>query len=387
MSTINETAALRIAEDKAEGIASGFTTGREFFALGTRLADSGKAKWEESRRDHLSRPLIGDAVDGLIEKVRAEARADVNVNANRLRLLPTGRLSTDEGLLSLEEPGFRGLAARVTPGGASYLSDCPPELRSFNANYWLGQCEPERELTLRTRRDDEGGRTTFAVVGPRYEAFDADEIAKLASEVIDPSARVQLAYDGYKLRIDALFHSPITAEEAGVGETFRAGVTIQSADDGSGSIRTSALIERVRCVNLTRLRGVQATGARKHIGRGIAEEVRTHVVAAQEKVAGFIARWKAIDTDVILDSGKDPREQFELLVTRGYVKPTGCRREEFVNRLVRAWEQEPARYTRTAVVNAITRAAHSNPWSSPWAAQAIEEQAGELVYVRNVLLN
>ena len=52
----------------------------------------------------------------------------------------------------------------VTPGGACYLTECPPSLRATNINHWLaravrtdhdGNVKP-RQVTLRTRQTASG---------------------------------------------------------------------------------------------------------------------------------------------------------------------------------------------------------------------------------------
>jgi hypothetical protein len=388
---VNETAAKRIEAQKEAYAANGFRDTGEFFAAGTRLAESGKKTWNELRRKHEERPLVGEACEQLVDRVRAEERRDHTFALGAMQYLPSDTLSTDEGFFGLEPRGFRMLARYATPGnGASYLAACPPMLRTFNMNQWLASEEKKADkVTLRTRKDD-AGRRVWAVVSDSYSPYDADEIAKLAAEICDPTARATVAYDGFRTRIDVMYHSTITAEEAGVGEVFRGGISIDSGDDGTRAVRVTALAERVRCVNLTRLSSQVVTGKVTHKDRGartVADEVRAAVKDAHDRIATFAHAWAQADKDEILGGDGDPRKKFEALVHRGHVKVTGCRKDELVNRLVRAWEREPARYTRTALLNAITRAAHENPWTSPWTAHELEETAGRLLYVRNLSLN
>ena len=58
---------------------------------------------------------------------------------------------------------------------------------------------------------------------------------------------------------------------------------------------------------------------------------------------------------------------------------SGVKPEEMVNRLHTAWEKERG-YNKTAILNAITRAAHESSWNS-WAdSEDLESAAGELLY-------
>ena len=55
--------------------------------------------------------------------------------------------------------------------------------------------------------------------------------------------------------------------------------------------------------------------------------------------------------------------------------------DEMVERLQRAWDVEPG-YSKTAIVNAVTRAAHTEEWRSWSTSEDLERAAGELLYAR-----
>ena len=82
------------------------------------------------------------------------------MDAPSLNMLADGRLTSELGSLPITERALEGLARLVTPGGAGYLTDCPPGLRATNVNHWLaratrydrnGEVKP-RQLTLRARQ-------------------------------------------------------------------------------------------------------------------------------------------------------------------------------------------------------------------------------------------
>jgi len=52
-----------------------------------------------------------------------------------------------------------------------------------------------------------------------------------------------------------------------------------------------------------------------------------------------------------------------------------------VERLQRAWDIEPG-YSKAAIVNAVTRAAHTEEWRSWQTSEELERAAGELLYAR-----
>jgi hypothetical protein len=55
--------------------------------------------------------------------------------------------------------------------------------------------------------------------------------------------------------------------------------------------------------------------------------------------------------------------------------------DEMVERLQRAWGIEPG-YSKTAIVNATTRAAHTEACQSWTTCEDLERAAGELLYAR-----
>jgi len=392
--TVDDLKARRIAKDKEMLLREGFADQKEFFALGTNLAESGEKKWQESRGKHNAMPLLHDGLDKLIAAVTAEDRADYDLLVPETSMLDDGSLNLGKpiGTFPIEEDGFASLVRRTIPGGGSeLLAVSPPVVRAYNYNHWKGSDRNTgAALKFRTRmvrdpKKSEAERRVFGVVSTSYSTFDVDELARIVREKVDKTAKVSIAYDGFKARIDCHFHSPISAKEAGVGETFHVGTYFETCDDGTGSISGGAFAERIRCVNMTRLSQKLSTGRQIHMGRTDAIRLRVNeiVTDAMKKVQGFADMWAEADRDNILDSNQDPLAQFKLLLERGYVDTrAGCTKDAMASRFLAAWQKEPARYTRTAVVNAITRAAHENPWSNPWAAQELEEAAGRLLHVR-----
>src|SRR5262249_5828820 len=134
-----------------------------------------------------------------------------------------------------------GLCRLVTPGGAGYLTDCPPALRATNVNHWLAQATrvdksgavQPRQVTLRARQTGDSCEI-FSIVGPRYSPIDIDVIATQLHKAVPRDARAEVLYDGYRARISILLHSNIAPERCVAGEIFKAGVSLTTADDGTG---------------------------------------------------------------------------------------------------------------------------------------------------------
>lgn len=387
MTTINDEARTRILEDAETATRNGFALPPTLFAEGTRLIDAGVAKFARSRAKFEEMTPARDACEALFERVRAEDRQDELVPLAAARMLPTGDLMIQQANLrtfAVEEPAFRRLASFVAPGGGPYLAACPPALRAINFNHWSPASEDV--VKLRTRKNAEGGRTAWAAVGKIYQACDADRLAALVAKVAGSGARAEVTYDGYRTRINVLWHSDIRPEGAAVGEIYKAGFSATTADDGTQSIEIDASILRAVCVNLTSIPAIKRTGRRIHVGRTVEQDVANAINEARSLVKTFGEAWAAAEKDRVLDGCQEPRTKFEILVNRGLVQAEGVTKQELTNRLYKAWQKEPG-YSRNALVNAITRAAHENPWRSPWVEDSLQQQAGQLLYAKVLTLN
>lgn len=107
-----------------------------------------------------------------------------------------------------------------------------------------------RRVALRTRATDGDEREVFAVVGPRYTPHDIDQVAAQVSAAVPHDARADVLYDGYRARMNVLFHSDIRPDRCVAGEIFKAGILVTTADEGSGAIRISPEVWRNLCRNL-----------------------------------------------------------------------------------------------------------------------------------------
>jgi len=118
-----------------------------------------------------------------------------------------------------------------------------------------------------------GGCEIFSVVGPRYSPLDIDVIATQVHQIVPKDARAEVLYDGYRARLSVLFHSNIQPEHCVAGEIFKAGVSITTADDGTGAIRIAAQVWRNLCRNLIIVDLSQQTMAVRHVGPNLGNVV------------------------------------------------------------------------------------------------------------------
>jgi len=410
---ISAEGAERAKADEVAAKAAGFAVQPPIYTIGSLVNSIGVENFRSSREDYEALPNVSDACTKLIGLVAGERRKDVVVDAADLQMLEDGRLTRGGGALMVSERALSGLANFVTPGGAAYLKACPTDLRALNVNHWLeravvedaratkqlvGEWEDEgcngpqpgpvmrlREITLRTRTNT-NRREVFAVVGPRYGAHDVDAIAEqvMQAPAIPKGAKCEIVYDGYKARMDVLFHSNVQPERVVAGEIFKAGILVKTADDGSGSIQISAQVWRNLCLNLIIVdHAREMTMRRRHFGEGIADAVERGIANAMTKVKYFADAWsEARETNVVEQYEAESMEDiFRRLVATKTVHVPGVRPEAMFASLVSAWEKEPGTDV-TSVVNAVTRTAHEANLPHWEAVEEMERLGGQLLFAK-----
>jgi hypothetical protein len=393
--------AARTQADEAVARSLGFTPAPPIYQIGTTVNATGVENFRASREDWSKLPSIPEACRSLSALVRDEARVDHVIQVPRLRAEPGTIVLPDGERFAVAAKVMDGIATHVTPGGAGYLRACPPELIAANLNHWFGagyrldaRASRDQEanvyapkvITLRTRRDRAVGREVFAVTGPRYAAFDVDRVAAEVADGVGGDARGMVTYDGFRATIDCLFHSNVEPERAVAGEFFKAGVRVSAADDGSGAIRISLLLWRNLCRNLIIIDFNKVlVGSRRHIGAtsSIEADVREHVQVANAKIDRLVAKWSEASRENVLDRYHltDVDDVFKGLVLNKVIQVPGVRPVDMVARLHEAWQKEPG-YSKTAILNAITRAAHEGTWRAWSAAEDLESVAGELLFAK-----
>ncbi len=396
---VDATGAARATSDEQIAKSLGFSPKPPVYEIGTVVNSIGVENFRRSRQDWDKLPGLPELAKSFTDRVAAEQRKDLLVDATSCSVAADGRIHGFNGQPHLmSERALNGLATHVTPGGASYLRECPSDLRATNLNHWLKTAEQRdaraskqagkdimkpKQLTMRTRARKGGTREVFSVVGPKYAAFDVDAVAREAAKGIGGDARGTITYDGYRMTLDAMFHSNIAPEHAVAGEFFKGCVRVQTADDGSGSIRCSLGLWRNLCRNLIIVDFDKVlVGSRKHIGtQTIAADVAELMTQASERIKLIVGKWSEANTENVIDRYdlQDVDEVFRGLVLNDCVHVTGYKGEDLVKRLHESWEREPG-YSKASILNAITRAAHEQEWKS-WAdTEELESAAGELLY-------
>lgn len=428
-SSISESGAMRSTMDLMQAQANGFAPKKPYFERGTKVIDVGVDNARQARADFDEMPSAADAAMAIAERVQGEHRQDRSVETADIRMNKSGELVVDGQRLLLEDKAIHGLAGRLGCGGGSYLAKCWPELRAVNVNNWAraletqeaqarqahegdaskrGEFEPSKTV-LRTRNGS-GPRSVFALVSPGYTSFDVDRIAEALRRAVPDGAKGVSRYDGYRAQFQVLFHTDVAPEEFVAGEFFRAGVYVDAADDGTGSIKVRSVLWQNLCLNLICIDQAQQMVARiRHVG-SVSELARRFHAAfrkALSKVEPFMRQWGfGVREDALgralaaADLGPVPIDEALPGLMNGIIErelvpiplKAGGGREQVVKDLVRMYQADtsaavidprtsaPRDYvSRAAVVNAFTRYAHEVN-QDPWAQQGIEAGAGELLW-------
>ena len=397
----------RLREQEVIAARAGISLAPPIYALGTPVVADGRRNFRAKRAAWEAMPAFPDVCLDAIGRIDAEVREDVSARMGDLTMRPDGAVqASDAGTVWQFTPeGLQTSLRLVGPeaaAGVSYLEQCPPVLRSVNFNHWTAKrCASGEDVSriLRTRKvapplEGEAkplaDREIFAAVSERYGALDGDELAGMAARLVPPGARGELLYDGARFRLCASWFSSVQPEKVCAGEVFRQNLIISTRDDGLGQITVRWGFVRNLCLNLIILGKSETRIGVRHAG-GIAavEQAFTRALSTAAKACEHFARqWTAAREESLLEALQvtkwdtaEARQLFAGLVDLGYVTGTGLQKPALVERLVSAWTAEPG-YTRADVVNAITRAAHTAEWASPWTSELVEERAGALLEQR-----
>ena len=367
---------------------NGYAPARTFFSLGTDLISVGEDDLKRSRAEWEKLPDLRDGMEKFAATIDAEHRRDVDCKVNDLAMLPDGTISRGGPPVAIEQRAFESLMRRVPGaayGAAAYLSACPVPLRPEHATHWFKKANPGAEVKLRLRNGTGPGRI-WGVVSPSYGEIDANRLARSLKTALPATAKVDVAYDGYRSTINVLWHDQSLVGEHKVGCFSKVGVVVTTADDGTSSVRVSGILYETLCVNLSTVPVLKKFDRTVHRGRRgttnghLTERIETHVEAAVKSIGPFLEAWSEAEKVRIMESDEDPPKVFGRLIDRGYIDVAGIKRDDLVSRLMTAYHKQPG-WSRTSIIQAVTRTAHTAAWSSPWTTDTMQEQAGKLLYV------
>jgi hypothetical protein len=407
---VSLTGKLRAEAMTNEAIAEGFRLRSTMYSVGTVV--EGQERVLQMQLAHEARPLARDVAASLVSRVKQEERKDIPVALLKsdIRMDDNGhvRLANDTSFIPSDH-ALDGFFQRFPcSGGGTYARSCPNILKAINFNYWViaEKEDKPKQVVLRTRKvlQSPGLHEVFAVVSPSYTAFDADKIGQALVLSFPEDARGVLQYDGYKFRVEGLWHSDVAPNEFVVGEIFKAGVLVSSDDSGAGSIRVRSVIWRNLCKNLLILdKSIGVDIRLRHLGdvEKLAKAFEEAFDRALQSVEPFRKAWgsamaerdesllqmvQGTTTEDI--TGKKASEVLPGIfygVLQREMVPVRGKKKDVVKLLVEMHEQDELAaeygYSRASIVNAFTRYSHIVE-SDPFAADEIREGAGSLLRMR-----
>lgn len=354
--------------------------GAQFYRNGTKMMASGEARAKALRQQWEEEPVCADAMESMIDLIKAEERQDYKAKVRDTYLDQRGLLSGVNGGLVLTENSFTQLLNNFRGEGAA---DVPPRLRQ-NFNLWRHKSEKTGLFRTRNPQPD-GTRTCYAVVGSRYGVCDLDFVAREVARAMPKDAHATWTYNDAKGLIEVSLAPTFDSGEIGVGRLTRIMTTIKSADDGTGSIDIGYKAVRIRCINCTLITDDRLTFKRRHVGQHVSEIFREALAKSGLAMEIFASKWREANMRSIVDKvdgGKlGVEETFKRLVAHGYVHVPHVSKVDLVAKLMHAYEREPG--SGAAGINmAITRMAHesAHEWRSVWYVDDLERQAGDLLF-------
>lgn len=268
-------------------------TTEQYFATGTRMADSGYATQTARQAEHNAKLPAREAAARLIAMVREERREDRTVSAREFAdaIHANGAITVDGHAIG--EQAIRGLAARIESPMLGYVLGVrdrmaarktavnadPAAVKAANdtdrariAEVLRHECLTAygERFKLRLRANGKNGRPDcYAIVGEGYSPADAPEAVEQLADQLPADARASFAYDvastNWELRASVWTPTPV-AEQA-VGEAFEGYVSFSSKDNGTAKFRGGGGILLLRCLNASTYTADDSSVARVHRGR------------------------------------------------------------------------------------------------------------------------
>lgn len=417
----------RSEADLAAARTAGFAPAQTLYARGTRVIDVGVENARMQRLAYEQKPLIGEAIGDLRQRIADEHRSDVMVPRASVYMNSNGTLviGPDKRKLDVEPDAFRQMCRRMhLPAGAGqYLAECWPELRARNINNWT-QATKEAEaveyaeaqavdrkyepdtVVFRTRRNTGEGTqdVAFACVSEEYAEFDADKFASAIEQAMPEDARCSVQYDGRRAKIEVLFHSTVKPEDYVCGEFFRAAFIARTDDTGRGGLRGWSAVEQNLCLNLIiTSRNAQPVFqvSHRYDTETLAKKIREGLKKAEESLAHFLRAWGYARKDDLVAQAKARGELYEGMkmseifaaLANGTIErelvPVRGRRDVVVPQLLQSWQMDRSgdgpsagTVTRAGLVNAFTRWAHEHD-DNPWHTDKVEQGAARLLWAAN----
>lgn len=373
----------------------GFAHQDPIYALGTPVVSVGVENARLARQEFDSLPGAIEALENLKDRVKAERRKDVAVDASKVRIDPkTGLLRFARRAALLTDVGFQQLFSLLpaSPSGAAkYLRQVPPPRRAREAKEIFG-IHADRELVMRMRTPvGSPVPQVYSVVTPSYTDFGpavlADKLIQLVrrNRMLRDGTKADIQYGGTWTSVRLVTHTTVEPERFVAGEIFRAALAFRISDDKMSSVKAFAEAYRNLCLNLILIdTASQGLMSRRHVGD--VADISTELWAAAEKgvakIRPFLDMWsrgRGIEIEDMSQTIKNLTGASSEKKSGAFIQVPHVSPETMVENLMAAHTQEPEN-SLTGLANAMTRASHEAAWPDPViASEQLQRQAGELL--------
>jgi hypothetical protein len=318
----DDAAKARIGAQHAALAANGVTvdTSEQFFATGTRMADSGYSSQRQRQQEHNEKLPLRAAASALADAVRAEKREDIAITAGELGkgIKANGKITFDG--LAIGEQAIRGLAARIESPMLGYVLGLRDRIqrdvraaqeaksngltataerlyeqarldRAEVAAVVAYECKQNPDVTLKLRARRNVG-DVFAVVSPSYVPADAPEVVADLVAGMPSDARGTFAYDSLSTswELRASVWTPTPVDEQAVGEAFEGYATFSSRDNGTSRFRGGGGVTLIRCLNASTYTANGVEVARVHRG-GVRADIDAMMRGALSAIDALSKAW------------------------------------------------------------------------------------------------
>jgi hypothetical protein len=294
--------------------------GNQLYATGTRMADVGYATQQRRADEHAAKLPVREAAALLSERVRAEKRRDVLVDASdvatRVEVDPRGRIVFD-GLL-LTEQAIRGLCSRTESPSLRYLLGVRDRVAREAAR---GRQEADREAmradreqlaqTLRYElrragtakcklRVRDGVGDVFAALSPDFGNADAPELVDGILDKLPADALGTYSYDpvstDWELR--AVVQTTTPVQEQAVGEPFEGFASFGARDNGTRRLSGGGGVLILACLNAGVFVAPGRESSRIH-RKNVLADVDTLIASAVSSIQVFVDSLGRAREDVV----------------------------------------------------------------------------------------
>jgi len=389
----------------------GFARPRPLQAMGASI-ESGRGGVRAVRRGIEALPTLAAAITWLLARVAEEKRKAFECDLSDLRMDPeTGAMvhkASKNGGTLLTPVAFSHLmqltpAASRRRGAAGYLAALPPARRAAEVNANIEEtvaAGEDRRIVMQLRHvvqadgDTQTLPTTYMIGSSRYAVVGPDAVGRdiLAAAEMDPTiadSKAEVLYNGEVTSLKLFSATDRALVALGKDESFAAVLSLLLDDRKARSIPVMLSVLRSTCTNLDLVcRDGKVDLARwRHVGN--ARRIRSEIVDTMREGHQLLPSW--VNTYKTAATAPLPahHEGLDVLAmlcgalpgqkkTHAMLQAPSVRPETTARVVAEAWAQEGSQQTQGALCNAVTRAAHEQPWPTLDASRGLERQASLL---------